>query len=935
MAKADLNVNSDWTLAQTLFGVTTYYRREDNGSLSIKLEGQLEGVALFEQVAVLREVDLHSKWAPFCSSSLTVAHLDKLDTVGWFAVGLPNFGLMRDGCFRAIGCDSIAEDGSILLVAQGIADRAVDKQDKTTSAAGKETKKTTITNSNNNNTVDDQYLARDSILDQLDLPEVPTRMGAGRMTIRKFSAVIHVLSPTSVQTKLIANINPNLSFFPQSLLDFLMKKLCGVLLHKLQTAAKKIAANPIHNPHSHKMRAESEFYQTWLMGKFAAICVARGWTMPSCAAFELTDEQLEQSAMAEEKNSSHNKQKTKKTLRHAASNPTAVLRQEQNPHQTNPTTVRALSTMSEPPYVGQLSPTHTPNNHNLSSRADSDDISELSLSSSSTRSSVWKNNPVATYLRDLEEKTELRKANEIAMSRDRASARLKPKTLEANQQSRLDELRVAKEKRRMDNVDTQRQLDNKNNAIAIPADATKSQRKLLKSKSKADWATMWTRHGTFMRMFVIQTLFAILFVLLYTESFFGILPTLQVLIHQCYEFFGMEGQQLQEQLQEQHQYQQPWYMGTARGVGTVVFMGVAAFAHFALCFVALIYTFSSLQLGRIAGRQARKFYVENVHILVASASGSMVVLGIVKALLVVLIRNVLWRTLQVWGLVKEYVIEKPNPIPSDRLALLIPDLVQPWLVDILLPMVIRTYSFVIGAISLLLSGIHALMVVSNSVGRVVESIVMSVIGSIVSSYNQWEFYIQSIADQMEGRSELPSWREDAFGTTRALLSYSAVFLLTLLILFNLSARHARGPAERTDSEGDGAAVPENSSLDQTPVSSLQSQVNVSEPPNDDTNDNKVSQISIPRSTPKYPNSRSRSTSPQFDTIQEEGPTSNEAAAENDQLLAPTESALDKKLESSPEKRRKGLFRFRKKQGEVGGSVTKPKARRKRTSNSSY
>ena len=106
--------------------MTTYYRREDDGSLSIKLEGSLKDVPLFDQVAILREVDLHYRWAPFCSSSLTIAHLDKLDTVGWFVVGLPHFGLIRDACFRAIGCDSIYEDGSILLVAQGIADKPQD-----------------------------------------------------------------------------------------------------------------------------------------------------------------------------------------------------------------------------------------------------------------------------------------------------------------------------------------------------------------------------------------------------------------------------------------------------------------------------------------------------------------------------------------------------------------------------------------------------------------------------------------------------------------------------------------------------------------------------------------------------------------------------------------------------------------------------------------
>lgn len=63
---------------QTLFGISTSYRREADGSLSIKIEGELHGVPLFEQLVVLREVDLYHKWAPFMSQSKKLAQLDKM-----------------------------------------------------------------------------------------------------------------------------------------------------------------------------------------------------------------------------------------------------------------------------------------------------------------------------------------------------------------------------------------------------------------------------------------------------------------------------------------------------------------------------------------------------------------------------------------------------------------------------------------------------------------------------------------------------------------------------------------------------------------------------------------------------------------------------------------------------------------------------------------
>ena len=117
--------SSSWILAQTLFGITTYYRREPiDNSLSIKIEGELSDVSipLFEQIVVLRECDLYHIWAPFMTKSRKLAQLDKLDVVAWYEVGVPLLGLMRDACYRAVGCACMKEDGTVLLVAVGLND---------------------------------------------------------------------------------------------------------------------------------------------------------------------------------------------------------------------------------------------------------------------------------------------------------------------------------------------------------------------------------------------------------------------------------------------------------------------------------------------------------------------------------------------------------------------------------------------------------------------------------------------------------------------------------------------------------------------------------------------------------------------------------------------------------------------------------------------
>ena len=53
-------------------------------------------------MAVLREVDLYSSWAPFCTASRRLAQLGKIDVLGWFQIGGFSF-LTRDACFRAMG----------------------------------------------------------------------------------------------------------------------------------------------------------------------------------------------------------------------------------------------------------------------------------------------------------------------------------------------------------------------------------------------------------------------------------------------------------------------------------------------------------------------------------------------------------------------------------------------------------------------------------------------------------------------------------------------------------------------------------------------------------------------------------------------------------------------------------------------------------------
>ena len=271
-AEQNLTKDENWIFSHTLFGISTFYRREPDDTLSIKLEGELTGAPLFEQLAVLREAHLYDKWAPFVSHSKCVAKLGHADFICWFQTTLPF--LVRDCLYRGKGCDCVKESGRILLVGEGIDDK-------------KQHKKSDTNNDNKPMSFSTSYLSK--ISSDIVTPPRPTGHGAARVELRCFQGAIEVLSTTSCRTRLVANIDPNIEFLPQWLIDFAMKKLAGAMLATLQKAARKAVTNPVKSPHAKVIRTDHAFYKDWLIPKFKAYCKQVNWEIPTIAAFTVDD----------------------------------------------------------------------------------------------------------------------------------------------------------------------------------------------------------------------------------------------------------------------------------------------------------------------------------------------------------------------------------------------------------------------------------------------------------------------------------------------------------------------------------------------------------------------------------------------------------------------------------------------------------------------
>ena len=74
-------VDDSWTDGGITFGTHTHYKLTEGGSILIRLEGEMENLPMFEQLAVIHEVDLFKDWIPFCFTSRTVVKLGPAELI--------------------------------------------------------------------------------------------------------------------------------------------------------------------------------------------------------------------------------------------------------------------------------------------------------------------------------------------------------------------------------------------------------------------------------------------------------------------------------------------------------------------------------------------------------------------------------------------------------------------------------------------------------------------------------------------------------------------------------------------------------------------------------------------------------------------------------------------------------------------------------------
>ncbi|ETM37044.1 hypothetical protein L914_16376 [Phytophthora nicotianae] len=224
----DKEGDDEWQFGQTMLGVTTSWKPDEDGSVWIKLEGLVDGVDIFNTISVIREVDLYSVWTPFCSQSLLLQAMGHVELAAYLAISSPF--LQRDAIIRAFGINAVYENRCLLLLGGSVDVSTV------TSAV-----------------------------------PVPMLQGwnAGRMEIKGFRALIEPLTRMQARTCIVANIDPKCAI-PKPMLNFGIKKMAGILLYLIRKEAEKIendqkkTETSAADEHIRRITSDPSGFYTWL-----------------------------------------------------------------------------------------------------------------------------------------------------------------------------------------------------------------------------------------------------------------------------------------------------------------------------------------------------------------------------------------------------------------------------------------------------------------------------------------------------------------------------------------------------------------------------------------------------------------------------------------------------------------------------------------------
>lgn len=232
----DVSHTSDWILGSEFYGVTTHYKVGEDGLLTVRMEALSDDLPIFEQLAVIHEVDLFRDWVPFCSKSELVTKMGHTELAAYFKISAPF--MSRDTTLHAYGIDALHEKGLILLIGKSV----------------------------------------NQVQGIQSLPHERKSWFHDRIDILDFKTMIEITAPTKAKTTIIAKVDLHCPL-PTPIVNFVVRHLAGVILLAMQQQTKKIVDDPLCK-HGQRIRHDKAFYTDWLLKKVIKFCEYKSWANP-------------------------------------------------------------------------------------------------------------------------------------------------------------------------------------------------------------------------------------------------------------------------------------------------------------------------------------------------------------------------------------------------------------------------------------------------------------------------------------------------------------------------------------------------------------------------------------------------------------------------------------------------------------------------------
>jgi hypothetical protein len=184
-----------WRPASEALGLRTQWRPDEDGSLWVRIDGELSGASLLHASAVAHEAELWPKWMPFCGAAEVLTHISPYERTTYVQFDLTPM-MKRGALIHWSISDSLQERQSILLLGASLGDAAP--------------------------------------------VEVPASAeGIKLASFKCIKVLIHPLTKTSCRVRWVSHVDLKAGSLPQTLVSMVTNKVAGSLLSTLMREAQK------------------------------------------------------------------------------------------------------------------------------------------------------------------------------------------------------------------------------------------------------------------------------------------------------------------------------------------------------------------------------------------------------------------------------------------------------------------------------------------------------------------------------------------------------------------------------------------------------------------------------------------------------------------------------------------------------------------------